>query len=283
LRLPLTVSLAALLLTAAGAGHAQAQSQMRYQTMDTDHDGVVTRGEWHGTDRAFRNQDWNGDGVLSGDEVRPGAQRQTNWNQDWNHDGIIDQQDTLIAQRYRNFDKNGDGRVATSEWLGKQPLFRRLDINGDGYLTMAEYTNNDGFRPDSQGGPAYSFSNIDKNRDSWITRNEWNMGDAAFNRLDTNRDNRISNLEFQTNSTVNDAAADPQFSTVDRNRDGWITRTESGMTNAEFNNLDTNSDNRLSRFEFDRAADNSSSGYDSDQSAVSGALGRFPSDVQRRL
>jgi hypothetical protein len=42
----------------------------RVRDMDADHDGVVTRAEWRGTDQAFRNHDTNGDGVLSGAEVR---------------------------------------------------------------------------------------------------------------------------------------------------------------------------------------------------------------------
>src|SRR5262245_36165272 len=42
----------------------------RIRDMDTDHDGVVTRAEWRGTEQAFRDHDTNGDGVLSGAEVR---------------------------------------------------------------------------------------------------------------------------------------------------------------------------------------------------------------------
>ena len=42
----------------------------RVSEMDADHDGVVTRAEWRGDERAFRNHDTNGDGVLSGAEVR---------------------------------------------------------------------------------------------------------------------------------------------------------------------------------------------------------------------
>ena len=38
--------------------------------MDTDRDGVVTRAEWRGSDQAFQYHDTNGDGVLSGAEVR---------------------------------------------------------------------------------------------------------------------------------------------------------------------------------------------------------------------
>ena len=48
---------------------------MKIQGMDADNDGAITRQEYGGDDQAFANHDWNGDGVLSGDEVRPGAHR----------------------------------------------------------------------------------------------------------------------------------------------------------------------------------------------------------------
>ena len=68
MRLPLQISVAVVVLTSA----ATAQGQMRFQGMDTNGDGVITRREWRGNDNSFRNQDWNGDGILSGDEVRTG-------------------------------------------------------------------------------------------------------------------------------------------------------------------------------------------------------------------
>src|SRR5689334_10760404 len=61
---------------------AQAQTaQMRFQGMDVNRDGVITRDEWRGSDRAFQNQDWNGDGRLSGNEVRVGARRDGNYEE----------------------------------------------------------------------------------------------------------------------------------------------------------------------------------------------------------
>lgn len=45
----------------------------RVRDMDADNDGVVTRAEWRGSDQAFRSHDTNGDGVLSGAEVRDEA------------------------------------------------------------------------------------------------------------------------------------------------------------------------------------------------------------------
>jgi hypothetical protein len=55
---------------AAAAPRPDAPPPSRILDMDTDHDGVVTRAEWRGTDQDFRNHDTNGDGVLSGAEVR---------------------------------------------------------------------------------------------------------------------------------------------------------------------------------------------------------------------
>ena len=49
--------------------------RMKIQGMDTDNDGAITRQEYRGNDRSFANHDWNGDGVLSGEEVRPGAHK----------------------------------------------------------------------------------------------------------------------------------------------------------------------------------------------------------------
>ena len=163
---------------------------------------MITRAEWRGNDASFRNQDWNRDGMLSGEEVRTGARRQTNWNQDWNRDGRVDNLDSQISQRFRGYDMNNDNRVGRSEWPGDARLFTRLDTNRDGYLSMQEYTQGGGFTLDAQGGPSSRFSNVDMNNDGWVTRNEWNMGGHDFNRLDLNRDNRISRFEFE-----NDTAA----------------------------------------------------------------------------
>lgn len=251
MRLPLQIALAASILASA----TSAQAQMRYQAMDTNNDGVITRDEWRGTDRAFRNEDWNGDGLLSGEEVRRGARRQ-NWSQDWNRDGRVDNMDIQIAERFRGYDMNNDNRVARGEWPGDARLFTRLDTTRDGYLSIQEYTRGGGFVLDAQGGPSFGFSNIDMDNDGWVTRSEWNMDAADFNRLDLNRDNRISRFEFENNTAGSSTFrySPEQFNTFDVNRDGWLTRPESRMTGLEFDRFDANRDNRISRFEFDNVA-----------------------------
>src|SRR5205823_1770770 len=104
---------------------------------------------------------------------------------------------------------------------GDGGLFYRLDSNRDRALTMEEYAA--AGATTAQGGPSYQFTNLDRNRDGWITRNEWNMGNAEFDRLDANRDNRISQFEFQSSSANNAPyQASGRFSALDANRDGAI-------------------------------------------------------------
>ena len=75
---------------------------IRFQGLDLDGNRVITRAEWRGTDVSFRSNDWNRDGVLSGDEVRPDGRRPEQFiRKDWkgdlrefdkadtNHDGVL--------------------------------------------------------------------------------------------------------------------------------------------------------------------------------------------------
>jgi hypothetical protein len=56
-----------------GDARGASGDQMRFRGLDKNRDGMITRSEWDGDNRSFENHDWNGNGVLSGDEIRPGA------------------------------------------------------------------------------------------------------------------------------------------------------------------------------------------------------------------
>jgi Ca2+-binding EF-hand superfamily protein len=105
-------------------------NKSRFRGLDRDNDGRVTRDEWRGDDRSFANQDWNGDGVLSGDEVRPGARRPRD-----SRSGS----DERRRARFTNLDSNNDGVITRNEWHGDSRAFDRLDANRNGVLSRDEF------------------------------------------------------------------------------------------------------------------------------------------------
>ena len=223
----------ALSLWFAAPAHAQmAAPATRFQEMDTDGNGVISRAEWRGSDRAFRNQDWNGDGKLSGEEIRVGARRPPR--------GTVGTSGT--SDRFVDLDSNHDGRLTPAEWHGSAVVFDALDANGDGQLTREEALG-------SNVSGQNEFKSLDVNGDGVIARSEWQWNAAAFDRLDANRDGRLTLQEFSNPATppLQQAAA---FRSLDVNGDGIIASTEWPWNVAAFNRLDTNRDGRLTLQEF---------------------------------
>src|SRR6187549_2117487 len=70
---------------------------IRFQELDLNGDRVISRREWKGNDRSFSNHDWNGDGKLSGDEVRVGAARPRSWDDRNVEDSIAFDDDWTVA------------------------------------------------------------------------------------------------------------------------------------------------------------------------------------------
>src|SRR5687768_5402888 len=111
----------ALYLPAVSQNLQNQQEEMRFQGLDRNSDGRITRNEWRGNDQSFTNEDWNGDGVLSGDEVRPGARRRGN-----------SLSSDRGAARFHAMDRNNDSAIARDEWRGDRTTFDRLDTSRDG-------------------------------------------------------------------------------------------------------------------------------------------------------
>ena len=176
----------------------QSAEQIRFYGMDKNNDGVITRAEWSGNDQSFREHDRNGDGILSGDEVRPGGEP------------ILGQGRSLV--RFDQADRNGDGRIARDEWTGSVAAFNRVDRNGDGVITRDEYSTGFANRAAGTSGDAAMnqadrsrreeitarFNRVDRNGDGRIARDEWTGKAAAFNRMDRNGDGVITREEYST-------------------------------------------------------------------------------------
>ena len=106
-------------------------TEPRFRGMDRNRDGIISRAEWRGSAQSFDVQDWDGNGVLEGNEVRAGAVRPGRGR--GRNDVDVNQQED-----FDYLDANNNGRVERREWQSSLDLFNRLDTNRDGILTRAE-------------------------------------------------------------------------------------------------------------------------------------------------
>ncbi len=242
----LSVLAVALVLAVAGGEVSAAQKgrPMRFQGMDRDNDGRITRAEWNGSDQSFRVHDWNGDGVLSGDEVRPGARRAGRQAPEPDFHAPDREQpfDDWTVRGFNSIDHNRDNRITADEWHFDRESFRRADHNRDGVVTRAEFLNEDAGQDDDRED---RFDYLDVNRDNRISRDEWHGTRANFDRLDDNRDGVLTRAEVSGPEPPPDL-----FTSVDMNRNGTIARDEWHWTPTSFDRLDRNRDGRLTREEF---------------------------------
>ena len=167
---------------------------IRFQEMDRNNDRVVTRAEWQGSDESFRQYDWNGDGILSGDEVRLDANERARGRDDFSDDTPEYGFDDWTADRFAALDRNRDGRIARKEWRIDRELFGRADRNGDNFVSRWEFNRM----------PQQLFSSADVNRDEFIEANEWRGARATFDRRDLNHDGRLTRDEFAGSRSVVD-------------------------------------------------------------------------------
>ena len=220
-------------------GQAQ-QIRIRFAEMDANNDGRVTREEWRGSRQSFLVHDWNNDGVLSGEEVRPGGRRPGTEEPDFT-EGRLENQD-WTARRFTRLDINRDSRIVRAEWPYDWQSFRRADRNRDNILTRPEFVNEDNVDDDRECG----LSHCDLNGNGRVERREWHGSADAFNWLDRNRDNVLSYDELVDADT--DASSD-LFARLDTNRNGRVEVAEWQWSRASFDRRDRDNNGVLSRAE----------------------------------
>jgi Ca2+-binding EF-hand superfamily protein len=210
----------------------QDQNQNRFAEMDRNGDGIITRAEWRGTVQAFNLADWNNDGRLSGDEVRAGDDRNEH-------------------TRFAGMDRNGDGVITRNEWRGNAQSFNQHDWNGDGRLSGEEVR--PGARPQYEWTDT-AFRRLDRNRDNYLSGNEWRYEPDDFLLVDRNSDDRISLAEFRNgdNALVNEMPGgrgrgwgrgnDQALSVIVTNREEW---TDTGIDVRAGDSLDITATGRV--------------------------------------
>ena len=216
----------------------------RFQALDRNNDGRITRDEWNGNERSFRNHDWNGDGVLSGNEVRSGAHRDTDLAD--HNPNTLERNLSWTRNNFTNLDHNRDGRISANEWHFDLETFRRVDADRNDWISLQEFLGEgvDDVRDNN-------FDDMDWNNNGRVERAEWYGGNAEFTRLDRNRDGVLTRYEV-VGATESFDTYD-QFQNLDFDRNGNLSRAEWHWSNASFQVRDRNRDGIISRQEFDVA------------------------------
>lgn len=228
---------------------AEAQvSRMRFQEMDRNNDGRVTREEWNGSARSFEVHDWNNDGVLSGAEVRMGGRRAQELDAADHNPNRWETSLNWTRNGFTNLDHNRDGRLTSNEWHFDLETFRRVDRNRDNAIVLGEFLG-EGVEDDLRGD---NFDDLDRNNNGRVERSEWYGGVADFRWLDRNNDGVLSRYEV-VGSQPSTPSTYSEFNSLDYDRNGSLSRAEWHWSNVSFTQRDTNRDGVISSREFDAA------------------------------
>jgi len=203
---------------------------------DDNSDGMISRREWRGDTRTFRDLDRNRDGVLSGNEV-PGSARRERRNNNDEYSNEPNSRDRA-APRAGQLDKNDSGVVEGYEWPYSRAVFHRLDRDRDSVLSPEELQNID----------SATLTDLDRNRDGRVDSTEWPGGFAKFERLDNDRDGRVSADEYFQRG--GEWRRRQRFDAWDKNGDGIIQSTEWKSDAKLFHRLDTDQNSTVTWEEF---------------------------------
>ncbi|HXG54565.1 MAG TPA: hypothetical protein VNJ03_04235 [Vicinamibacterales bacterium] len=225
---------------------------MRFEGMDRNRDGVITRQEWQGSAESFRVHDWNGDGRLSGDEVRPGGRRQQRNRDEDDYEAARGREfDDWTQEGFTALDHNRDGRLTRDEWHYDNEGWVRADRNRDNVLSRAEFMGGEGDDADDDDDTDREdrFDYLDANNNGRIERREWHGDRDTFDWLDQNDDGALSKTEMRGEETPDTRESD-LFASLDYNRDNRLSQDEWHWSRRSFLQQDVNRDGTVSRQEF---------------------------------
>jgi Ca2+-binding EF-hand superfamily protein len=137
------------------------------------------------------------------------------------------------------------------------------------FVSVAAAGRNNAIAAADQRQTTMRFAEMDANRDGMITRDEWRGSDRSFAVHDWNGDGRLSGNEVRIGSTWPSRAGSPEefndwsqarFNWLDTNRDNRVTRAEWRYDREDFFRVDRNGDGVITWREFQVGTDDDDRG-----------------------
>ncbi|MEO6807612.1 MAG: EF-hand domain-containing protein [Isosphaeraceae bacterium] len=123
----------------------------RFQAMDTDGDGKVSKAEFKGPELLFKRLDADKDGFITTAEAlnafkpqekpaapEPAASEPKPRAEPKPANDSPKAKRAALLERLKAMDKDGDGTISKDEFKGREALFDRLDTDKDGTLSKDE-------------------------------------------------------------------------------------------------------------------------------------------------
>ena len=160
--------------------------------------------------------------------------------------------------RFAEKDTNGDGGLDVEEIGFSREMFDKLDTDGDGLLTDAELLSL--MPPPRMPGnnPADMLAEKDANGDGGLDMEESGLSEELFTKLDIDADGLLTEADMPAPPMGGvggggGPAPTDLMAALDSDGDEQLTVEESGLSEEEFDTLDTNKDGLVSQAELEAA------------------------------
>jgi Ca2+-binding EF-hand superfamily protein len=103
----------------------------------------------------------------------------------------------------------------------------------------------------SEDGNPYTerFTELDRDKNDFVSRDEWPLEPESFNVVDRDKDGRLSRHELLTPNVLREGQLERRFSWLDTNRDGFLDSRELQRGGLDLQRLDRNKDGTIARGE----------------------------------
>jgi Ca2+-binding EF-hand superfamily protein len=107
-------------------------------------------------------------------------------------------------------------------------------------------------KPQEQKNPYLErFRQLDLNHDGYVSSTEWPMDRTSFQRVDRDKDGRLSQAELLTPNQIRRDPRDEQFRLLDLNHDGHLSQSELQRGVPGVARMDRNADGIVTRREYE--------------------------------